>query len=227
MFSWGRGRRARRLAGALALMLAPIGFVAQASAATIAVAKRCYVNPVSGPTSMTVQGSGFTPGDQILITSSDGSVDTTAAATASGTITASMHAPSPPFTAPGEKTVTLTATDFPLAGPALTATTPVTVAPLLAATKPREARFTSKVTWFFSGFDTGKYIYAHYLRKRQVALARFGRAAGPCGLLTVRARLYPGGHPRFRSYGVQIDDSRRYDKNASPKLVTRLGSRVV
>jgi hypothetical protein len=90
--------------------------------------------------------------------------------------------------------------------------------------KPTEAALTKKVTWYFSGFRRGKFIYAHYLHKKPAAQARFGRATGPCGLLKVKARFYPGGHPRFKTYTVQIDDSKRYSKHASPKIVTKLGT---
>jgi hypothetical protein len=80
------------------------------------------------------------------------------------------------------------------------------------------------VTWYFSGFDGGHYIYGHYLRHgREVARARFGHAKGDCGLLRVRARFFPG-HQRYRTYGLQFDDTRLYSKRSSPRIVITLGA---
>ncbi|MGH2915837.1 MAG: hypothetical protein ACRDMX_12710 [Solirubrobacteraceae bacterium] len=78
--------------------------------------------------------------------------------------------------------------------------------------------------WSFSGFRPGKTIYGHYIHGRQVALARFGRAHGPCGMLKVRARFYPGGHPRSRSYRLQLDQSRHYSKRARPRVLTSISA---
>jgi hypothetical protein len=120
----------------------------------------------------------------------------------------------------------VTAQDFAAAG-TITATARTQAARLAVDTKPAQARLSKKVTWYFSGFRPGRFIYGHYLRKKPVARAKFGRAKGPCGLLKVKARFYPGGHPRFKSYGLQLDDSKSYSKHASPRIVTRLGTFVI
>ncbi len=190
-----------------------------AQAAKIAVAKPCYVNKSrANRASMTVTGSGFAPGGQVQISSSDGSAKVVASAGPTGAVAATTSAPDPSFTLPGQKTVTLTATEATVAGPAISASTPVTVAPLAVGIEPTEALPTQVVTWYFSGFEPGKPIYGHYLRRKQVALTRFGRAQGACGVLRSRALLYPGGHPRYRLYGLQFDDSRRYSKRSTPRL---------
>lgn len=216
-----RRRRLARAAIAVATLLAPGAVATAASAATLGVNKACYV--ISGKTapSMAVLGSGFTPGDTISITSNAAFNGTNVTANANGFIGLVTGAPLPFFTRPGEKTATLTAQDF---SNGTTATTTVTVAPLAVATQPSRAAFTKLVTFYFSGFKPGRFIYAHYLRKHQVARARFGRAKGACGLLKARARLYPGGHPHYKTYKVQIDDSKRYSTHASPRIVTRLNS---
>jgi hypothetical protein len=173
---------------------------------------------------MSVVGSGFGPGDTVEISSSDGSVGAMTTASAAGTIGFATGAPVPLFTAPGQKTVTLTAQDFTPAGAEITATAAVTAAPLAVSTKPARAKFTHRVTWMFSGFESGKSIFAHYLHKKPVATQKFGKATGPCGLLKARALLFPGGHPHFKSYRVQIDDAKRYNKNTSPRIDTKLGT---
>jgi hypothetical protein len=205
-------------ASAATTIAGPAGGTASGAAvpATISVANRCYVNRSPRDRApMTITGSGFAAGGEVQISSSDGSVkgDTTASAT--GTIAFTTSAPDPSFTLPGQQTVTLTATQTTAA---ITATAPVTVAPLAVGIRPSEAVPSQKVTWYFSGFDPSKLIFGHYLRKQQVALARFGRAGGACGVLQARAPLYPGGHPQYHLYGLQLDDSQRYSKNSSPRL---------
>ncbi len=80
------------------------------------------------------------------------------------------------------------------------------------------------MTWYFSGFDKGRYVYGHYLRHgREVARARFGRTKGNCGLLRTRAPFFPGGRQRYASYGLQFDDARHYSRHSSPRIVTSLG----
>ena len=50
---------------------------------------------------------------------------------------------------------------------------------------------------------------------------RFGKATGPCGVLKTRAKLFPA-TPHFRSYPVQVDNSKRYSKHSFPKVSGRL-----
>jgi hypothetical protein len=201
-----------------------------ASAATIAVNQSCYVDTVaSGGTvgaPMTVVGSGFTPGDMVSITSSDGSVSTEVAADSNGRIIAQTSAPSPFFSRPEAKTQTLTATDYTATGQ-ITATTLVRDTELAVATAPPHAAPKRKVTWYFSGFLPGHLIFGHYLRHgRAVARARFGRAVGLCGLLRTRARFYPG-HQRYHHYGLQFDDARHYSPHSTPRIVTALNTSVI
>lgn len=218
---------ARRLVVPTAASLLLMGIAAaQASAATISVTKPCYVNSLHERASMTVVGSGFTPGIPVEITSSDGTVAEVTTASSTGTITLTTGAPAPLLNPLQRKTVTLTAQVSTVSGTAIVATTQATVTPLSVVTRPARAKFTRKVTWFFSGFEPGKPIYAHYLRRRPVAKTRFGKAKGACGVLKARALLFPGGHPRFKTYRVQIDDSKHYSKHTLPRFVTTLGTFV-
>jgi hypothetical protein len=206
-----------------AVLLGFAGLGARASAAIIKVNKRCYVNKGTSRATMTVVGRGFYPGDGVLITSSDGSVNTMATASSTGKIAIVTKAPKPAFRRPGKKRVTLTARDFTVDGSVITAQTRVTVAPLAVAAFPLNARFAQTVTWFFSGFTPGTPIFGHYLHHhRQVAEMQFGQAAGRCGVLKVQGSLFPGGNPRFKSYRVQIDDSKRYARYARPRVIRKL-----
>jgi hypothetical protein len=232
MGTCGQNGLAHRAAGMLivgfGVLLAAAMLTSEASAATIKVSKRCYVDRGGRRATMTMTGRGFFPGDGVLITSSDGSVDTMATAGRDGTISAVTPAPAPRFRRPGLKRVTVMARDFTVSGTVITARTRVTVAPLAVATLPLHARLTQTVVWSFSGFTPGAMIFAHYLvHHRQVASARFGRAEGRCGVLKVRASLFPSGHRRFKRYGLQVDDSARYVRYTSPRIVTRLGRRVI
>jgi hypothetical protein len=77
------------------------------------------------------------------------------------------------------------------------------------------------VHFSFSGFKPGKVVYGHYLRGHElVATHRFGRATGICGLLNVKARLFPLRNPAPGRYKVQMDDSRRYRAKALPRVTS-------
>jgi hypothetical protein len=174
---------------------------------------------------MVVFGTGYTPGDTVNISSSDGSVDTTATANATGDILATTTAPTPFLSRPGPKMVTLSAQDFTSGAPATTVL--VTATALAVTASPSSAKLTAKVTWYFSGFKPGQMIYGHYLRKKQVARASFGRDKGPCGLLKVRAHFYPGRHPRYAQYKLQIDNSRRYSKRSLPRFLVAITRTII
>jgi hypothetical protein len=195
----GRRLLVRAALGA-AFILVPSAAAAPASAATLSLDKPCYVSAASKRAAMNLLGSGFVPGDMVSISSSDGSVDTTATANASGDIGITTGAPIPFFSLPGSKAVTVTAQDFAAAG-TITATARTQAAPLAVDTKPAQARLSKKVTWYFSGFRPGRFIYGHYLRKKPVARAKFGRAKGPCGVLKVKAGSTPAAIPASKATG--------------------------
>jgi hypothetical protein len=209
-----------------ALALAPAALASQASAATISVNKSCYVtSSLKHRAQMTVVGSGFVPGDTVSLSSADGTVGGSGSVSPTGTISITTGAPVG-FKAIAEETTGVTATDFSANGQ-ITATTTVNAAPLGVKTKPARAKFTHPVTFTFSGFKPGKQIYAHFLHPKQVARERFGKAKGVCGVLTTKALLYPGGHPRFKTYKLQFDDSKAYSRHASPRIDTKLNTFVI
>ncbi len=211
-----------RLAAAVGatLALASGALAAQASAAAISANKACYVNvnPATGET-MTITGSGFTPGDTVAL--SGGTVSDTAIADAAGNVVFTTNAPELRFTGPGAERTRLTATDK---GKGLSVTTVVRSANLSVATKPGSVKNVKqdKVTFSFSGFAPGKHIYGFYARKKIVAHARFGKASGPCGMLTQKALLYPSGHPPKNQYTVTFESTPKYSRRAFPRVTGKL-----
>lgn len=221
------GRRCRSAPLVVGLTLVVGAVAAQAaSAATLSVNAACYVYATKTPPTMVIAGSGYAPGDLVEISSNVGFVDATATANAAGNIALSTTAPLPPKAAARAQRVVLTADDESVNGP-ITATVPLSVAYLYvfhggAKKRPGLGAFREKTSWAFSGFKPGKSIWGHYIiHGRQVAKVRFGRASGPCGVLKTRAKLYPA-TPHFRSYPVQVDNSKRYSKHSFPKVSGRL-----
>lgn len=190
--------------------------------ATLAVNKACYVLTRTIPR-MTVTGSGYSPGDQVTISDSTGTVFARTAANAAGQILAVVRAPTPGFSAPGQKRDTITAEDFTLAGTEIKGVVTTRVAPRGAAhgatkRRPGLRALTEKASWSFSGFPVGRTIWAHYtIKGKQVARQSFGRAKGPCGVLKARRKLFPA-RPRHKSYPLQIDARKRYSRRTKPAV---------
>jgi hypothetical protein len=189
------------------------------AAQTVAVDGTCFVNAdpkIGAP--VTVSGSGFTPGDSIdLGLPLPLGIATVAA---DGTFATTVSGPTLKNSRPGQSRFTLTARD-PITG--TTAATTFRVANLAFRTTPAVAKPSTRVHFTFSGFRARAIIYGHYLlHGKVVATERLGRTRGDCGLLKASARLFPGRRPRFGSYKVQFDDSRRYAANALPRIVSAL-----
>jgi hypothetical protein len=188
------------------------------------VDKGCYVNTVSKGKLvrplMVVGGSGYAPGATIEISSNDSTVAGQTRANTRGEFLAVVKAPEPlklNLKKPTSEATTISATDGVNTGSTTARSTL-----LDAATVPAKAKPQRRVTWYFSGFTSGRAVYGHYLRgKHQVARVRFGRAHGACGLLRVKRTLLPA-HLRNRKYGVQLDDSKRYSRRARPRIDTTL-----
>ena len=220
------GSARRRLAGLITGVLLPLAVAAPASAASLAVNKPCYVFTKHHAATMVVTGTGFVPDDTVRLTSSLGwSASKMAKAGPTGSFTATLQAPKPTLELPGQTTVTLTADDFE-SSQAISATAPVTLARFGVAVVPNGVPVSQKLTWYLAGFRPGKEVFVHYLHSTPVAVLRLARASGPCGVVKARARLYPGGHPRYRRYSVQIDDSRHYAKHNTPHIDTVLNFKL-
>jgi hypothetical protein len=100
-------------------------------------------------------------------------------------------------------------------------------APFLLTTRrviahPQDATPRAKVRFQLAGFIPGRVVYAHYIHAGRARLTfKLGKAHGPCGVLSARARLYPG-RPRFTDYTVQFDNLRRYTRKARVKYRAKL-----
>jgi hypothetical protein len=220
-----RARTARlATAGAAVLVLGPLALAAQASAATIAPTKGCYVNVNSAQGApMTIVGNGFIPGDTVDISGTG--VFATTIASPTGTIAVTTPAPILATINPASLNTALTAEDTNFTtGQTITASTVVKSANLAALPTPDSVKNLrkDKVKFTFSGFTPGKNIYGYYIRKKVVAKSKFGKATGACGQLTKRALLYPGGHPRFEQYTVAFESLSKYSKKANPLVVGKL-----
>jgi hypothetical protein len=211
----------RRLASiaitAFCVVPAAGALAAQASAATLAANKPCYVN-AGEAAAMTITGSGFAP--LVSVTLSGGGTSGTATSDAAGNVSIQAPAPQLRSVTPGQKTSTLTATD----ANGTSAQVKVQSANLAVATKPGSVRNVAKdkVTFRFSGFVPGKHIFGYYLSKKVVGKTKFAKAQGPCGMLKQKALLFPGGHPKKDSYKVTFESSGTYDKNAFPRVTGML-----
>jgi hypothetical protein len=186
---------------------------ALAGAATIGPAPgtTCFVSGRPVP----LAGAQWTPGATVAIT---GGASGAGTADAAGNVSTSVTAPFVRSIAP--RTVTVTAT-----APGLSATTqfPV-IRDVVLTNAPVSGAPRQRTTWRFAGFPTGRTIYGHYrVRGRTVVNYRFGRAAGPCGTLTVRARRVPVSTSRLRTgtWRLQLDTSPRYRRTTTPRRVVR------
>ncbi|HTU27782.1 MAG TPA: hypothetical protein VMF07_00250 [Solirubrobacteraceae bacterium] len=225
-----KGKRAA--VAAIVAAGASLGIAGTATAATVpatlAVNQACYITIGKTRPTMTVTGTGYIPGDPVNISDATGTFDEDVTADASGAITATAPAPVGIFDKPGEKADAITATDYSEDGNEYVGTTQTELSFLgVTASKTKRAHglraLTFKTKWSFSGFPEGKSIYAHYIYgKKTVARQSFGKAKGPCGLLTTHARLYPA-TPHHREYHLQIDSRRSYSRHASPRIVTKVG----
>lgn len=206
----------------LVTVTGPTATAAAAGAPTLSVTQSCFVNTIKQPAPITITGSGWTPGDEIDVNSSDGLLYTPLTADANGNISGSLGSDIV-GDGVGAKTVTLTATDEgsdtnPISG-GPTASTVLNVANFWAQTSPTVARPKRKVTWSFSGFTARGPIYGHFLHgKKLVGTYRFGKPTGACGVLKTRARMYPVRGRAFQHYTIQLDNSKRYRAKTKPQL---------
>jgi hypothetical protein len=213
------GRVATAIAAATVTIASAVP-AAPAATQALAATRTCYVNadPSKGAP-VTLNGTGFAPGDSIDIEGQEVFGTTTAAS--DGSFTAIVDGPRLGTADPAAKQFTLTAHDE--TDGVTSASTQILVANLAFRTKPAVAKPSREVMFHFSGFSRGRPIYAHFVHGKQVAVTHdYGRANGPCGMLKTRTRLFPGGHPRFRHYKVQFDDSRRYRPGSLPRIVTAI-----
>ncbi|HLI61029.1 MAG TPA: hypothetical protein VKV21_15310 [Solirubrobacteraceae bacterium] len=227
-----KGKRAAAAAAVAAG--ATLGFAGTAGAATVpatvSVDRACYVTVGHKRPPIVVTGSGFPAGDTVDISDSTGTFITHAPVGPNGTFTATGAAPYAFLLKPGERRDTITATDFSLDGNEYVGSATTHLTDMLVTAQSRRGRGLSalrmKTRWAFSGFPEGREIWGHYLYRNKVVVRQeFGRAKGPCGLLSARKPMYPA-RPHHRLYGIQIDARKRYSKHTAPRFVSKIGLRV-
>lgn len=212
--------RASAATACAALIVAP-GALASAPAPTLTANRACYINRTTAPAQMRITGSGFPPDVQISI--AGGTVTAQAQTDATGAFVLTVAAPQLASPGPGTLATRLTATapDQTTAATTRVLSTNLAVALTPSSITAREIP-RRRVSFSFSGFTPGRHIYGYWLRRHVVARTRFGRAAGPCGTLTQRALLFPGGHPNARQYEVAFESLARYERRARPRVSGRL-----
>lgn len=187
---------------------------ASATAGTVAFDRGCYRVGDEGVVSL----SGFAPGATLTLTSNL-LAPIQVVADAGGAVQQGFTAGAT-FTRPEAQPFTVTATQND--DPAQTGAGATQVTEFRFQTSAGRKPPKAKRTWRFSGFTEGQAVYGHFrLRGKLKDTHRFGRATGPCGLLTARAPAIPvrGRAPAGR-YRIQVDQARRYRATTRPRLTT-------
>jgi hypothetical protein len=190
-----------------ALLATPVA--AHAATLSVSPVKPCYrTNEV-----VRMAGAGFTPGGTVRITA-DGRLIADTPADGSGSFGGRLI-----VRTLTQRVKTYTATDQ--SNTANTASVPLTISPFFVRVSPRNGPPGRRLRIRASGFNTGRQLFAHVIRGRRRSNIRLGRLRGPCGRLTARRRLFPGGaSPGV--YTIQFDARRRY----SPDTRVRIRFRV-
>lgn len=182
---------------------------ASAPAATLTFGAPCAVSGDAVP----VSGTGFAPGKGVQLRGEG--VSGFATADAAGAFAGSVTG----FTsARTVQKVPVTATQD---GVAVTSATLSLIREAFLVDANLNGSPRSVVRWRFAGFPSGRSVYGHFrLRGKTYRNYRFGRATGPCGTLTARARRLPVSRLRYGTWRLKFDASRRYSSSAPGRLGT-------
>lgn len=198
---------------------APIG--------TLAVDRACYVNTASAAARIRITGSGWDPGDTIVVSDSRQLISVTTSANVDGGFAVDVSAPEVDPSVHAQISDRIEAIDSSAAamiapGGAMTAYSQpflTTAFAVIASRAP--ARPPDRTIFTLSGFTAGRTAYAHDLdaRGRLVRTVALGRPSGACGLERVSTPRYPGAGSRAHSDSIQFDQSRRYRPHTTPRFV--------
>ena len=186
-----------------------------AQAAELAPLGACY-RSVDSQTreTVTVRGTGFTPGEQVSV-AIDGVVVDTATALPEGNVEGQVTAP---YQERGERPFTLTLTEVDQPANAASATS--RVAALSFRLQPRRKAPSQRVRFVGRGFIDGEFVYAHYVRKGKLRkTVLLGAAQGPCGRIDVRRRQIPIDRPATGRWTLQVDNQKRYSTQPASVFV--------
>ncbi|HJZ35994.1 MAG TPA: hypothetical protein VJ204_06945, partial [Solirubrobacterales bacterium] len=195
---------------ALVALVALVAAPAASAAGSVSTTKACFVAEGSEGVSVGVSGSGFTPGELVFaqIPAPGGLAGFSEATVApDGTVNTTIEHVFPEGIDPVAEEMKIqiagVLTQQVLAESAFQITN------LGVATKPAVAPFNKVVKYTFAGFRPGAPIFGHYFRHNKLVVThKFGLATGPCGLLSTKAKLFPGHGPNGAKYKVQFDDSK-------------------
>jgi hypothetical protein len=210
--------RSRTTVPLAALGVLVAGFPAAAGAASLSLDRPCYTNPVPSHATLNVAGAGFTPGDTVDVTGQQ--LFASARVGSGGAFTAQLTAPTLPTVSPLAPPTPMTLTATSESNPAIKSAASFLLTNLAFATTPGQGPASGRTNWQFSGFPTGATIYGHFLYKGRVrGTHRFGRAQGPCGMLSVKARRLPVPQVSFGAWQVQLDTRPRYHPGVQPSII--------
>jgi len=163
---------------------------------------------------ITVRGTGFTPGEKVSA-AIDGVIVDTATALPNGEVEGQVTAP---YQERGERPFTLTLTE--VEQPTNTASAASRVTALTFRLQPRETAPSKRVRFIGRGFTDGEFVYAHYVRKGKLRkTVRLGAAQGPCGQIDVLRRQIPIDRPATGRWTLQVDNQKRYSTQPASVFV--------
>jgi hypothetical protein len=199
------------IAALTAALMGGLATAATAGAASIAVNGTCFLDSDT----ITVSGSGFTPGVAVNyefngVTQASGTADL------SGNVAQQVPAPVLPIDSE-VSTYNLTAIDQ--SNLQNVGSTQVTITKLTASLSPQKARPRRKIKFNVRGMPPAVTVYLHYVfHGRSRATVTLGRPNAPCGTLTKRRRFFPFDHPGVGIWTFQFDNSRRYSSRTRPAI---------
>jgi hypothetical protein len=203
------------IAAVATALVAGLAAAAPAGAATIALNGACFLETDT----ITVSGSGFTPGAPVNY-AFDGVTQATGNADAAGNVAQQVPAPVLPIDSE-VSTYNVTATDQ--SNLQNVGTTQVTITKLTASLSPQKARPRRKIKFNVRGMPPAVTVYLHYVfHGRSRATVTLGRPNAPCGTLTKRRRFFPFDHPSVGIWTFQFDNSRRYSSRSRPAIRGRV-----
>jgi hypothetical protein len=199
--------------------------ITSAPAGTLTVDAGCYVNTASAAAKVTVNGSGWSPGDTVQLTDTRGVVTTTLTVSSMGTFVAIVPAPVVP-TRDIDITDRIQAVDEGSQGSTTqgggatgaTAYSSTFLTTDYAVKVSGTINPLRKLAFNLSGFPASRTVYGHYLTAsgRLLETASFGKPGGVCGLRKVDAYEYPGGRAKKGQYTIQFDDDLHYSARTTP-----------
>jgi hypothetical protein len=199
------------IAALAAGVFAGLAAAAPAGAASIAVNAACFLDSDT----ITVSGSGFTPGAAVNY-AFNGVTQTSGTADNAGNVAQQVPAPVLPIDSV-VSTYNLTATDQSNLGNVGSAQ--VTITKLTASLSPQKARPRRKIKFNVRGMPPAVTVFLHYVfHGRSRATITLGRPNAPCGTMTKRRRFFPFDHPSIGIWTFQFDNNRRYSPNSRPAI---------